>query len=91
MYFTLNHGHPRVSMKCVCNVVAVRRITVKRKSRLVGRFGAILGGDVQAEKVALDRCRRQAEQVAFSYTFYRGGKERVPSLLVAVVAMTELS
>jgi hypothetical protein len=78
-------------MKCVCNVVAVRRITVKRKSRLVGRFGAILGGDVQAEKVALDRCRRQAEQVAFSYTFYRGGKERVPSLLVAVVAMTELS
>jgi hypothetical protein len=31
-------------------------------------------GDVQAEKVPLDRCRRQAEQVAFSYTFYRGGK-----------------
>ena len=74
MSFTLNHGHPRVLMEDVCGVVALRRTTGKRKLRLVGRFGAILGGDVQAEKVPLDYYCRQAKQLAFPYTFYRGGK-----------------
>jgi hypothetical protein len=35
------------------------------KLRLVGRFGDIPGGDVQAEKAPLDHCYRQVEQMVF--------------------------
>jgi hypothetical protein len=48
-------------MKFVCSVVPVRRITVKRKLRLVGRFGAILGDDVQAEKVTMSDFPRRLQ------------------------------
>ena len=42
-----------VSTKFACSVVVLRRIMMMCKLRLVGRFGAIPGGDVQAEKAPL--------------------------------------
>jgi hypothetical protein len=90
MYFTLNHGHPRVSMKLVCSVVPVRRITVK-KLTLVGRFGAILGVICKRRRspsIAAVVKRNKWHSLILST---EEGKERAPSLLVAVVAMTELS
>jgi hypothetical protein len=65
-------------MKFVCSVVAVRRISVKRKLRLVGRFGAILGGDVQAEKVPSIAAVVKRNKWHSLILSTEEGKERVP-------------